>query len=566
MKALRSASQILFGFLPGQTVDLQGRIWKVRSWRRPLRENVVDVRTLRRELLRQAAPWKTAGQDGGYSRDIERGYRVYVYTLDRHAGIDVDPFPEQWVCKVCQRVLRNSQQACPCGAHIAPGQLHFVGYCDACGALREPYIKTCPEHKAIRIVWPGTASAREIRFECPRCHRTTQKGFGSPNCSCGRGTIKFSVHRAASVFTPRGVVIVNPPSQEKINHIAEAGGPPRALLWVVNGMQSASVFDAPASVEAIRRQLKDSGLDDDVIERMLQSVDAKKPPAGQLEALRLANPAEAEDQAVSIALATSESRRTLADLQSAGASSDDLRELYQSRYPAALTTAGLESVDLVDKFPVLTGMFGYTRGDPLQGKSRLVPFRLDRNYAVYADLSETEALFFRLDPKRVTRWLRIRGYEVPVTGTPAEQRAELLGAALGDGERAAAIAANLFELVHSYCHRLIRLTSVFGGVDRNALSELVTPLHLGFFVYAAARGDFVLGGLQALYENELDQLLTVFSQDDHRCPLDPGCTHGGGACMACLHLGEPSCRHFNAGLSRSTLTGASGYLGLDDSG
>jgi hypothetical protein len=45
-----------------------------------------------------------------------------------------------------------------------------------------------------------------------------------------------------------------------------------------------------------------------------------------------------------------------------------------------------------------------------------------------------------------------------------------------------------------------------------------------------------------------------------RCPLDPGCRSGGGACMACLHLGEPSCRWFNRFLDRSALFGTDGFL------
>lgn len=86
------------------------------------------------------------------------------------------------------------------------------------------------------------------------------------------------------------------------------------------------------------------------------------------------------------------------------------------------------------------------------------------------------------------------------------------------------------------------------------------PLHLGFFVYAAARGDFVLGGLQAVFETELDALLEDIIGAEHRCALDPGCQATGGACMACLHLGEPSCRYYNAHLNRSTLFGAHGYM------
>jgi hypothetical protein len=30
--------------------------------------------------------------------------------------------------------------------------------------------------------------------------------------------------------------------------------------------------------------------------------------------------------------------------------------------------------------------------------------------------------------------------------------------------------------------------------------------------------------------------------------------------MACLHVGEPSCRHFNRFLSRTTLSGLGGFL------
>ena len=76
------------------------------------------------------------------------------------------------------------------------------------------------------------------------------------------------------------------------------------------------------------------------------------------------------------------------------------------------------------------------------------------------------------------------------------------------------------------------------GIDRSALSELLVPLHLGIFVYAAAHGDFVLGGLQAVFETELDALLRTVAREDYRCPLDPGCMRVGGACMACLHWGN----------------------------
>ena len=120
--------------------------------------------------------------------------------------------------------------------------------------------------------------------------------------------------------------------------------------------------------------------------------------------------------------------------------------------------------------------------------------------------------------------------------------------------------SELLRLVHSYSHRLIRRGSVFAGIERSALAEMLLPTHLSFFVYAAGRGDFVLGGLQAVFENDLGQLLDDVVRSEHRCALDPGCATAGGTCMACLHLGEPSCRYFNGYLGRSYLHGPDGYL------
>ena len=60
---------------------------------------------------------------------------------------------------------------------------------------------------------------------------------------------------------------------------------------------------------------------------------------------------------------------------------------------------------------------------------------------------------------------------------------------------------------------------------------------------------------------ELDRLLHEFVGGEHRCAMDSACLKTGGACVACLHLGEPSCRYFSTGSSTwQTLTGAAGYL------
>lgn len=566
MTETRSASQILFGYLPEQTVDLRGGIWKVREWH-TVREPNVDLGTLRRELRRLVAPWRATQEDGGYGVDLDRHRDLVVMRLDRHNGVELEPFPKVWLCKGCKRILQRPEQKCACGHAGHPGQLQFVGVCSACGTIRQPFIPRCPEHQQVRVSFPGTSSAGEIEFDCPTCSRSLRKGFGFPRCDCGAGVLQFNVHRATTVYTPRSVVIVNPPSAERLRTIVEGGGPPRALAWVLDGMREHTMATMPITKEALRQQLTSQHLPTEVIEAMLRAADeagglncatgAIELPPDRVE--------EAQAQAVTIALAFAESRLRLVDLTNATDPKSELGVLYRERYPAAIRAAGLGNVELCDKFPVLTGMFGYTRGATAPGASRLVPFR-ERGgaYRVYADLAETEALFSTLAPERVAAWLARRGFAMPAWTDAPTARAAIISACRvpeADGTGGNAAGAALLTLVHSFAHRMMRLAALHAGIDRNALAELLAPLHLGFYIYAAARGDFVLGGLQAVFESDLDRLLQDVVDGEHRCALDPGCRASGGACMACLHVGEPSCRYYNQYLDRNVLTGDEGYLG-----
>lgn len=567
MLEYRSASQILFGHLPEQTVDLGGRIWKVSRWRRP--DPVpLELDQLRRALVRQAGAWEAAQNDAGYVGQIRSGRALAVLMLNRQAGVEVAPFPRVFKCKRCDRVSDSASAPCKCGARGARtwGQLPFVHY-HSCGAIRNPYVPRCRTHDDVRVRLPGTASVSEILFECPACRKVLRRGFGLPTCECGGGPMQINVHRASSVYTPLSVVVVNPPSRMKARQIEEAGGSTRALDWVLGGLATATLEEVGTSPSAVLQTLLAQGLSRDAAEAIV----AQAVASGQLKEeqdgprLGLSQFDDARADAVTIALALSESRTRVQDLQAGTDDSSELGVYYREKYPRRIAEAGLEAVELVDRFPILTGSFAYTRGGGGPGETTLVPFRRERSneLAVYADLAQTEALFFRLDPCAVVEWLRARGHALDSTDDGRLARLEIIDRARvpapGDPARED-IGSEILALVHSYSHRMMRTLAVLAGIDRNGLSELLVPLHLGFFVYAAARGDFVLGGLQAVFEGELHNVLREFVGGDHRCPLDPGCSKGGAACAACLHVGEPSCRYFNRFLDRRILFGDSGYL------
>jgi len=567
MRDSRSASQILFGFLPQQTVDANKGVWRVRGWRSPRIERAVDHGTLRKELCRLAAQWRATGMDGGFVNDLERGAKIEVLSLDERNGVELDQFPKLWVCNTCKRVHQSLGKKCECGS-TKKGQLPFVGYHDKCGSLKEPFIKKCKEHKQVRYRAPGTATAKEIIFDCPICGVVIQKAFGFLQCDCGDGPLRFDVHRSASVYTPKSIVIVNPPSQEKIKSIIASGGKARALTWVINGMKEASVEEVETTVDMLRRQLIEQKIDEKLVEQMIAvaSQSGQVPKDDKLnldiDAVQLE---DAEDQALTIALAVMNSRLRISDLIRDTDPYSELGILYKDKYPVALQKAGLEAVELLDKFPVLTGQYGYTRGNGEPTESKLNTFR-DRTggYLVYADIAETEALFIKLSAVKVADWLNSRGFKLTPYSDEVSARIAILKSAelpkIGQPLDEITVGSEVFSLIHSYAHRFIRLGAAWAGIDRNSLSELLVPLHLGFYVYAAARGDFVLGGLQAVFESDLDKLLLDIRNGEHRCALDPGCAHSGGACMACLHIGEPSCRFYNTYLSRDVLSGQLGYL------
>jgi hypothetical protein len=570
MKDQRSGSQILFGFLPEQTVDVRGGVWKVDKWVDAKVERNIDHESLRKEICRAAAPWRAANLDGNLVADLEsRRASVIVVSADPDRGVLLKPFPRWWQCRnqTCKRIFNTPDIPCVCGNRGPKGQLPFVMYCDKCGDLRQPSIPSCPIHRQVAVVYPGTSTAAEIRFICPEatCRKELRRGLGFSKCGCG-ADLRGALHRSSSVFTPRSIVLVNPPSPEKIKRIHGAGGAQRALDWVVRGMNG-SPSDSGNSMEALRRQLLEQGLSEDVVNAMMNAAN-KAGNVEEIPSVRVIDPERreaAESQAVTIALALGESRITLADTRSRVDPLSELGILYNDKYKLALQSARLETIDLLDSFPVLTGHFGFTRGDSGPGLSRLKAFReKNSTYKVYGDLAQTEALFIRLDPCSVAEWLGRNGFNLEHDGSPSSIRSAILNASIfpgpADKRDMSTIGANLLTLVHSYCHRLIRSTAVFAGIDRNSLSELLVPAHLGFFIYAAARGDFILGGLQAVFEGELDKLLRSFISAERMCALDPGCAKSGCACAACLHLGEPSCRYYNRYLSRDCLFGPKGYL------
>jgi hypothetical protein len=578
MKDQRSGSQILWGFLPEQTSDLRGGIFKTVEWKNSVPIDVEDS-IIRRRLIQEMEGWAASGGDQSVIRQLRAGAPIEVVSVNRDQGVRVDRFPLVWVCSVCRRVERGRPKRCADG-HTDLRQLHFVGYHE-CGRVVEPSIPRCQAHNQVRMPYQASMDASKIIFDCPICHVQLQRGLGNWPCPCGNAysqrkgakMLSYTVHRAATVYSPQSLVMVNPASKEKMRKLNADGGPRNALTWVLGGLAGSPENPKRATSSSFVSTLMEQGMTRELAEQMASMAKAAGQLAEEEHLGGLADAPEAiieaaEQSAVDIALATSESRIQVCELVT-GDVTAELRRRYEQDYPAAVRRSGMVSVDLVDRFPVLKAVYGFTRGGLQPGDARLNRFHGKGSaYRVYADLQQAEALMFQLAPVQVHEWLTNRGHGLAPVSDAREARNAIAAAAniptrFDEPIEPAPLGQDLLTLTHSMSHRAIRQLAVLAGVEREGLGEYLVPRLGVFFLFAATRGDFVLGGIQAVFENDLDTYLNTLVSAESRCALDPACGRNGGACHACMHLGEPVCDHFNRFLDRKVLFGPCGYLSVN---
>ena len=501
--------------------------------------------------------------DDGLDAELRGRANIEAVAINPDRGAVVEPFPKQWRCRSCGRLHTERVQRCPCGS-VSVAQMQFVAY-HTCGALREPTLPKCPAHHTVGVRLPGTATARELYFFCPDCRRALSHGFPFQTCGGGQGGMSITVHRAGAVFSPQYAVLVNPLDPASAARLRATGGGARALECVLDGMQGRGPFEGQQTFEGFVEMLVQSRLSVDTARQFAEQAVRRGEvmPSSSGGSLNLPPNTRhrAQEEALTLTSAVDRGRVKVDDL--VRGTTPPLQVLYQEVYPVAMAGACLTNLELLTEFPMATLAYGFTRGGGNPGESRLVVFRDCGTLRVYGSLAKTEALLFQLDPLTVHRWLLSRGFALTTATSGREARASILRRVeipMPTEEHPQELRAAILTLLHSYAHRLIRTLAAVAGVERDGIAEYLLPHHLSFIIYASSRGDFVLGGLQAVFETSLNRVLDDFSRGEHRCPLDPGCRSGGGACMACLHLGEPSCRWFNRFLDRSVLFGQYGFL------
>ncbi|WP_210337662.1 hypothetical protein [Ensifer sp. ENS02] len=255
-------------------------------------------------------------------------------------------------------------------------------------------------------------------------------------------------------------------------------------------------------------------------------------------------------------------------------------ERYRKDVQNVLRLTGVGKMVLVRGLPICEYSFGFSRvsSTPVYHREtpnrkvampvRLVAFDEMKNHQrpIYVTQQKNEALYVKLDEERVMRWLKRNDViDMPPDDVGLSQayleRYQDFGQFLDDykdKERQGmprTLASFVYMLLHSLSHQLIHSLADASGLDRDGIGEYIFPADFAFTIYRKGMTPD-LGNISAMWRNHaMDFLRRSIDPRMLRCGSGSLCDSRGGACPACIMVGEVSCAASNLLLSRSVLKG-----------
>ncbi|ADR59755.1 Hypothetical protein, conserved [Pseudomonas putida BIRD-1] len=241
---------------------------------------------------------------------------------------------------------------------------------------------------------------------------------------------------------------------------------------------------------------------------------------------------------------------------------------------------GIDSITHIPDLRVVLATLGYTRersgpsvnpdAPPvvLNAFADRVDEAMKGKTSIYAMSAKTEALWIRLDPRKVLRWCIESAYlESPgddVLSDKARSHAHLLShyhvLAMHPGKAAREIPSRNpeegapFNLLHSISHSLMLTARRHTGYDSKSIQEYLIPMDLSVILYVSSVQNYTAGGLLTLFQHYLQSWFDDASMFAFNCAFDPVCTDVGNSCSGCVQI-EIGCETFNQGLSRAYIHG-----------
>lgn len=512
--------------------------------------------------------------------------------------VKAELFPKVFWCqnRSCGRVFDYSRsddelpqrrcRICRIGSLV---QLRFVKVhrCGALQALRPPVCRQCHASDHMALDTRGSERVAGFQWICRRCNRTSNVFAGyCTECQWpGGGTLgrmSIQVHRAGSTFYPHTTVLLNIPRGQLDAFLSLPEWPAVAAAKFLSmpGFHNRALSSfTPVSHQ---QDDQDVGLSNTELEDLLErQARGELTPAQVVEAMQAISQRRQQQQA------STDVVRTLVQQtgvewpfwQHAGQEMLEVvmpkeeashMELFDNRHRADTVQIahrlGISELTLVPDYPVITATYGFSRSEYSPNECRINPFSPQRSYEgrfpIFVDQVQADALLVSLDADRVLTWLERNGHTPTLpNGTDKDLARRAYFVRLFDATQLRqtlmkdqAQARLVFGLLHMLSHLCVRQAALLCGLDRTSLSEYLMPKALTLAIYCNHRFGATIGALTALFEQSLAEWLNTV-RDTRRCVYDPVCHDHEGACHACAHLAETSCRFFNLNLNGAFLFG-----------
>lgn len=618
----RGLGQVLFNYLPEVTFDYErgSCICKIAEVRiNQEATDRIDQKRILEDIRDYISRW---GSNSELKQ--EHTFKPRLFAFGEPEDILFNIYPLVFECRKCgaafsyqkeELFLRDPKNyKCRwCGGRL--GQIYHI-LVHQCGEMKSLWVPKCsnPVHKGhdtpVKLDSRGSQKAMDFRWKCiacggainvpiyRRCDRCSESIEGGGEGGGDQSRMRPIPHRANAAYYTHHITKVNV-SREDVQALQEHHDKERILVEaylegfyktedLLRGIVGAEESHSLSEQTRRKAQRMPDGPEKEKwlsLSETMAAMEATDPKSEPSHRIRYGLTDKALEELFDYVKLRGTCR--IKDLETVkrdvepkrpgmGRVFDDIRREHSA--------AGINEISLIEDFPVVTAVFGYTRvsaepefkmGDRTIRTTfrhfptfRMSTEKLQDRIPIFTRVSETEGLLVHLDPLRLLTWLeeRLPGAVGAVPTNEKNAKVWLLRN-VGDvdrfvtGEGLTETTRTVFGLVHTLSHMFVRAAASLAGVDRTGFSEYLFP-RLGAFVVYNANTEFNLGGITTLFEEELNILLNNVRYDPlaKECMYDPVCWEKmNSSCHACTHLGEMACGFFNRGLRRAYLFGAEGF-------
>lgn len=579
----RGKAQILYRYLPFSVFnfDHDYGIFRVKDFNtKAIDKSTYDVDYIFRRIVKYIDNWDIE------NRDFPDKLNPTNFYFGNPTSVEAELFPLVFECANCGCIHyfnsipkgKSSIRCKNCKGKLR--QIPFIAI-HKCGKVSQLFVRKCAEHgyEYIILMQKGQRMSNYTWYCKVSGCKSNPTGLYM-NCNCnyeGSKNMDIVNINSSEAYYPQGITLLNlrDVSEEKDRVDKE-------IYSKVIIAQYLGLFDSDMQhfrsllkeeentdkdIEQMRIMMQSLGLSEEEIEGQLQSIitmsKEKKTRNKDLEEIL-----NRYDQ-----LFNEDSNKLLnsyEEIYEFVKLDDDskikVHELKNIETQNEINKLGISKLRLIENLPVTNAVFGYTRVEREPGSAKLKSFPVSVNtenkFPVYVDTTESEALQFQLDHRKVLEWLNINNIiDINVDKmNDAEIKAWFIKHLkrvdyVGKVEEEDIITRYVYGLLHSLSHLFLKQCSLISGFDKNSLSEYIMLKALSFIIYSNNRQSFNIGGLFTTFEQRILELLDRVKHFGNLCVYDPVCKTKEGSCHSCMHIAEFSCVGFNRNLSRNFLFG-----------